>query len=114
MNLQSAYAVGDSTGESLAATGATSAIFVRGYDIAGFLFEIVLINTNVTVGLQGKVGTSGWANLDVDPTTYTANGNEGLISSNIADLDSLRMNFSAETGGTDAIITNVVSTRGKQ
>ncbi len=87
---------------------------MRGYNIAGFLFEITKINTNVTIGLQAKVGTSGWTNLDVDPTTYTADGNEGLVSSNVADVDSLRLNFSAESGGANAIITNIVSTRGKQ
>ncbi len=110
----SAYAVGDSTGASLSATGETAAIYVRGFTIAGFFFEITKINTNATIGLQSKVGTSGWTNHDIDPTTYTANGNEGLVSSSIADVDSIRLNFSAETGGTDAIITNIVPTRGTQ
>jgi len=113
-NLQSPYAVGDSTGESLSAVGATLGLSVRGYNIAGFLFEITDINTNVTIGLQTKTGTSGWTDLDIDPTVYTSDGNEGLVSSNVAVADSLRLNFSAESGGTDAIITNIVSTRGKQ
>ena len=114
LGLQAANAVGDSTGESLIAPGISSVIYVRGFTIAGFLFEITQINTNATIGLEAKVGTSGWTNLDVDPTTYTSDGNEGLVSSNIANIDSLRLNFSAESGGTDAIITNIVSTRGKQ
>ena len=112
--VQTIYAVGDSTGASLAAPGSTEAIYVRGYNIAGFLFEITLKNTSVTIGLQGKVGTSGWTNVDTDPTVYTANGNEGIITTNLANLDSLRLNFSAEAGGSNAIITNIVSTRGKQ
>ena len=112
--VQSISVVGDSTGASLAAPGVTAAIYLKGYDIAGFYFEITNINTSVTIGLQSKAGTSGWTDHDIEPTTYTGDDNEGLVSSNIAGMDSLRLNFSAEAGGTDAIITNIVPTRGGQ
>jgi len=102
-------AAGDTT--VVFAPGNTDAIYSRGTSIAGFLFSIASINTSVTMILQGRVGDSEWSAVDVDSTVYTVNDNEGLLSSNSAAFDSLRLRFHSEAGGTAAEIT-AVSTLG--
>ena len=104
------YAVGDTT--SFTTPGTSSAVYCRGYGIGGYYFSISAINTTVTMVLEGKVGNSNWTAIDTDSTRYTTNDNYGLITSNIAMADSMRLRFLSEEGGTDGFV-NYNSTLGR-
>jgi len=96
-------AVGDSA--TLSAPGNTPAIYAKGYNTGGFLFNISNINTTATVILQGRVGNSAWTAIGVDSTSYSSNGGAGLLTDNVAAFDSLRARFESETGGTAVQLT---------
>ena len=95
-------AVGDTT--SLSAPGYSLPIYSKGYNVGGYLFNITLINTSATLILLGKAGDSVWSAISVDSTIYTSNGGKGLITSNAAVYDSLKLAFHSEKGGSDARI----------
>lgn len=89
--------------DTLTATGTGEVCNVTGFTLATYLYTISNINTSVTVQMEGKAGASAWTIIGA-AETKTANGNYGLASTQVSHYDSLRFNFSAEAGGTDAQI----------
>jgi hypothetical protein len=98
--------------DTLSAPGQTDPIYARGQKVAEFMYTVGSINTSVTVAMEGKKSVSAWTALG-STVTQTANGNYGIVDTNIAMYDSLRFNWSAEVGGTAATVI-VISTMAKE
>jgi hypothetical protein len=98
--------------DTLTAPGNGSAVYCEGFEIGGFIFTVASINTSVTVELQGRITEQGWMILQIsssDSSVFSANGTYSVSSTNIALVDSLRLKFHSEAGGTAAtIISNAV------
>lgn len=99
---------------SLTSPQTTVAMSVSGYNIAGYFFDIASINTSVTMILQAKTGSSAWTAFEADSTTYTTNGGKSLYSSDVAILDSMRLKWHSEAGGTAAVLQNVYQTKARE
>jgi hypothetical protein len=100
--LPSVSAVTDTTRKT--ASGVSAAVSTKGYQKATLYFTVYNINTSVTVGMQARTTNTAWRYVE-GASTYTANGDYGLTWAHAATSDSLRWNWSAEVGGTDAIVT---------
>jgi hypothetical protein len=92
----------------LTAPGNFSAIGVNGYSQAAFTVKVTSINTSVTVRFCGKINNGfDWFSLDAenDSLVVTANSTVGRVFNFVGVLDSLRVQFLSEAGGTAAVVT---------
>ncbi len=92
----------------LTAPGNFPAIGVNGYSQAAFTVKVTSINTSATVRFLGKVNNGfDWFSLDAenDSLVVTANSTVGRVYNYVGVLDSLRVQFLSEAGGTAAVVT---------
>jgi len=84
----------------LTAVGESAAVYIRGFTIAGYMWDATSVNTSYNAVVQVRTVLGAWTNLDRDDVTYTESDQEGWISSNVAVQDSMKFKVTAEVGGT--------------
>lgn len=82
----------------------TTPVNVEGFDEITCTATVSGISDSIIVALLGKVAEGGWTNLESDSTTVTANDNYLWTYTKCATLDSIKLYFSSEFGGTNAQI----------
>lgn len=104
-----ATTVADTT--SINAIGTSDAIATVGYNLGGYYFTLVNIDTDMTIDLEVRAGDSAWTSAGDQTTTYTTDGDYGLLSGSIAAADSMRLNWSAEdaSGASISSVTPVLA-----
>ena len=96
-----ATTVSDTT--SINAIGVSEVLATVGYNLGGFYFTLANVDTDMTIDLEVRAGNSAWTSAGDQTTTYTTDGDYGLLSGSIAAADSIRLNWSAETGSGGSI-----------
>lgn len=99
--LQTLTNIVSTTIAQLDAPGTSTSIAVPGKGNGTFAYTIATIDTSVTVSLEGSVNGSNWFTL-VSGVTSTSNGT--YFHSWSTPVSNVRINFSAEVGGTNATI----------
>ena len=97
--------------KNFTAPGVSAAIATAGYTEITYGITVANINTNVVVQCQIKQKGLGWSSAEVVngvPTamTITANGTVYRSWKFASTVDSARVSFDSETGGTSATITS--------
>lgn len=92
----------------LTAPASTAAFSMVGYKRATVAAVVAAINTNVVLRVEGSMDGTNWFNLDVSnsDTTITANGTYGFNVE--AAIDSIRLTFVSESGGTAVTVDATV------
>jgi len=99
------YAVTDTV--QMTVPSYSAPVCTRGYNTITWNYNVYNINTSIVVGLYVRTLKSGWR-LAEAALTHTANGSYGITSPYISASDSAKLGWTAETGGTDAILTHNV------
>ncbi len=91
----------------MTAPGNSAAIPTSGFTHATFAVTIASINTSATIRFRGVLKKMGWGSLDADNDSLvvTANGTYYRTYVFAAGVDSIRISFHSEAGGTAAFFT---------
>ena len=79
---------------------------VKGFNLAGFMYEVRSIAGTAYLFMEGKTGTGNWTNVDNegDSLTHTADGHYGVNYNKCALLDSTRLRLSTFSAGDSLFI----------
>jgi len=88
----------------LIATGSTAARDSSLVKHISFEYVVALIDTNVIVRFEGRIGSGNWANLDADEVDTTITSNGTFLATFTGRLSEVRFTFVSESGGTAATI----------